>query len=76
MYINLQTNAVVSKEDIKKANPNTSFPLSFPVPDGYAFVFETPKPAHDETKQSVKETAPSLTEKGTYQQEWEIINDS
>lgn len=61
----------VSVEEFKRRFPDTSFPVQIPFSDfGYAVVFPTPKPAYDTATQSVKEIAPVLTHKGTYEQRW------
>ena len=63
----------VSVEEFKRRFPNTSFPVQIPFEDfGYAVVFPTPQPAHDATAQKVREIAPVLTHKGTYEQRWTI----
>ena len=46
----------VSVEEFKRRFPDTS----------------SPKPAYDEKTQIVKEIAPVLTHKGTYEQRWEV----
>ena len=64
----------VSAEEFKRRFPNTSFPTQIPFADfGYAIVFPTPKPAYEAETQIVKEIAPVLTHKGTYEQRWEIV---
>ncbi|MDO8552006.1 MAG: hypothetical protein Q7S01_00575 [bacterium] len=63
----------VSVEEFKRRFPNTSFPAQIPFADfGYAVVFSTPQPVHDAASQSVKEIAPALTHKGTWEQRWKV----
>ena len=64
----------VSAEEFKRRFPNTSFPTQIPFADfGYAVVFPAPQPAYDATTQTIREIAPVLTHKGTYEQVWEIV---
>lgn len=73
-YINLTTKQYpVTESDIRAANPNTSYPQPFPVPDGYALVFPTPQPTHNAVIQAVQEIAPELTAKGTWEQRWTVV---
>jgi hypothetical protein len=74
MYINTTTNQVVSEAQIRAENPNTSFPNPFPVPDGYAYIFPAPATSHDPMTQTVRQIAPVLTVKGTYEEQWEVVN--
>jgi len=73
-YINLVTKQYpVSEQDIRNSLPNTSFATPFN-PDGYAYVFPSPQPTYNSLTQVVQETTPVLTVKGTYEQQWEVIN--
>jgi hypothetical protein len=63
----------LSKKDIISENPQTSYPASFPVPDGYALVFPAPAPTVDPITQIAREIAPVLTQLGTYQQAYEVV---
>ncbi len=72
-YINTTTGEYpVSEAQIRLAYPNTSFPVPFMAPEGYVFVFPTPQPEFDPVTQRVQETAPMLTAKGHYEQQWEV----
>lgn len=72
MYINTSTNQYpVSESEIRAAHPNTSFPVPFAPPDGYAWVFPTPRPEINSLTQAVRELAPELTLKGVWEQRWE-----
>lgn len=73
-YINTNTKAYpVSERDIRAMNPNTSFATPFLAPEEYALVFAAPAPDHDPIKEMVREIAPVLTEKGHYEQQWEVV---
>lgn len=74
MYINTDTSQYpVSESDIKAAFPNTSFAHPFQAPDGYAVVFPAPQPPYDPVIRVVREAAPELTSKGTWEQRWEVV---
>ena len=73
MYINTQTLQRTSESDIRAAFPNTSFPVPFVAPEGYAWVFSSPPPEFNPVTQRAQETAPVLTVKGHYEQQWEIV---
>ena len=73
-YINKITGEYpVTETAIRLANPNTSFPSPFVAPEEYAVVFAAPAPDHDPIKEMVREVAPVLTEKGHYEQRWEVV---
>ena len=72
-YINTQTNQVVSEQEIKLANPNTSFSIPFNPPTEYKWIFPSPQPTVT-LLQFVREIAPILTVKGHYEQQWEIVD--
>lgn len=72
-YINKITSEYpVTEAAIRLANPNTSFVTPFVAPEAYAVVFVTPAPDHDPIKEMVREAPPVLTEKGHYEQQWEV----
>ena len=74
-YINTQTNQYpVSESEIRNQYPNTSFANPFVAPSEYAVVFQAPAPAYDVISQGVRETAPILTDKGNYEQQWEVYD--
>ena len=73
-YIELATlRYPVSQSQIRAENPQTSYPASFPVPDGFALVFPAPAPTVNQVTQIAREIAPVLTQLGTYQQAYEIV---
>lgn len=73
MYLNTQTLQRTSESDIRAAFPNTSFPVPFVAPEGYALVFPSPPPELNPITQHVRELAPVLTVKGHYEQQWEVV---
>ena len=74
-YINTTTNQYpVSERDIRDAFPNTSFSEPFSAPEGYAWVFPAPQPTFNPITQTVREIAPVLTVKGTWEQQWEVVD--
>lgn len=74
-YINTTTlQYPLSERDVRAEFPNTSFPEPFPCPPGYAVVFPAPAPAYDPVLQYARETAPVLTDKGTWEQQWEVVD--
>lgn len=73
MYINTITlQYPLSEQDIRREMPNTSFPVPFPCPDGYAVVFPAPPPAYNTVTEYAREIVPVLTSKGTWEQRWEV----
>lgn len=71
-YINKVTNQYpVSEQDIRNEYSNTAFPFPFVAPEPYAVVFPTPRPEGTVT-QGAFEIAPELTDKGVYEQRWEV----
>lgn len=73
MYLNTQTMTQHSEQDIRAAYPNTSFPTPFKPPEVYVLVFPAPRPTHDPITQGVIEATPVLTDKGHYEQQWEVV---
>lgn len=74
-YIELSTGRYpVSQSQIRAENPNTSYPATFPTPEGYAVVFPAPAPSFDPIAQIVREIAPALTNKGHYEQAYEVVD--
>ena len=74
MYLNTQTKQRTTESEIRAAFPNTSFPSPFSPPEGYAVLFPAPQPTHDPITQSVRETTPVLTDKGHWEQAWEVVD--
>jgi hypothetical protein len=74
-YINLTSKQYpLTKRDVKGAFPNTSFPQSFPCPDGYAEVTPKPAPLFDQYTQRFVEVTPQANAQNEYEQTFEIIN--
>lgn len=73
MYINTTALTQHSEQDIRALFSNTSFPVPFIAPNGYALVFPSPKPVHSTITQSVTEAAPELTAMGHWEQRWNVI---
>jgi Phage tail assembly chaperone protein len=44
MYYKIETQQVLSEQEIRNEFPNTSFTVPFQAPDGYAPILETPQP--------------------------------
>ncbi len=74
MYLNTTTLECVTERDIRAANPNTSYSTPFNPGNEYAVVFQSPQPIFDPITQSVREIAPVLTDKGHWEQAWEVIS--
>lgn len=73
-YINTETlDYPLSEQAIRTAHLDYSPPTPFQPPAGYAPVFDAPQPAHDAITQVVREVAPVLTDKGHWQQQWEVV---
>lgn len=74
MYINTTTNEYpLSEASIKALYPNTSFPNPFKAPEEFSWVFPSPPTYNTDTERCV-ETAPALTSKGHWEQQWLIIS--
>lgn len=73
-YINKTTSQYpISEQDIRNLNPNTSFPTPFIPPEEYEYVFPSPQPSYNPITQAALEIDPLLTEKGHYEQQWEVV---
>lgn len=73
MYLNTQTLQRTTESEIRAAFPNTSFATPFSPPEGYVWVFPAPQPAYDPITQMARETTPVLTDKGHWEQAWEVV---
>lgn len=73
MYLHLETLTQCTERDIRAALPNTSFPYPFSPPEGYVLVFPSPQPDHNRVTESVREVTPVLTDKGHWEQRWEVV---
>lgn len=64
----------ISEKEFKDRFPNIAFPNQINYADyGYAVVFPSPQPDRA-YNQSVREITPELTDKGWYEQRWEVVN--
>lgn len=75
MYIHIPTLTQHSEQDIRAANPNTSFPVPFVAPEGYAYVFPAPA-TYDPVTQTATETTPEQTVLGHWEQRWTVTDKS
>lgn len=74
-YTHIETGAYpLTEREIRNLFPNTSFPAPFQPPGGYALVFPAPQPEHDPITQVVREAAPVMTDKGHWEQRWEVVD--
>jgi hypothetical protein len=77
-YIIIDTQEVVSQGELRKRNPNTSFPAVWgqDVLDflGVAVVFSVPQPEFDTVSQMAILGSPILTDKGHYEQSWTVVD--
>lgn len=74
LFINTTTGQYpLTVEQVATLFPNTSFPVPFRPPDGYAEVNPTPMPAHDAVTQKVMELTPTLGPDG-YSQTWQVVS--
>jgi hypothetical protein len=75
MYINkLSLQYPITEQEIRAEMPNTSFPVPFQAPENYAPVFATPQLDYDPVTQMLRTTTPVLTDKGHYEQVWEVVS--
>ena len=74
MLIKIDTHEYpVSEQNFINRHPDISFPTAIPYEDfGYAVVFPTPQPEAD-LYHLAREIAPVLTDKGHWEQQWEIV---
>lgn len=73
MYIHLPTLNQVSETNIREAYPHTSFSSPFLPPEGYAYIFPSPKPVCDVVTQTAIGATPVLTDKGHWEECWTVI---
>ena len=73
MYLNTTTLQRTSESEIRSAFPNTSFPTPLIPPEGYTVLFAAPQPTHDPITQMVREATPVITDKGHWEQQWEVV---
>ena len=75
MLIKIDTHEYpVSEQDFINRHPDISFPTTIPYEDfGYAVVFPTPQPTTD-WYHLAREITPVLTDKGHWEQQWEVVD--
>ena len=72
-YINTETSEYpIQERDIITQNPNTSFGIPFQAPSPFMWVFPTSQ-EYDSDNYYIREVAPQLTEKGHWEQRWELV---
>lgn len=65
----------ISEQDIRNLFPLMSFSQgAFNPPEEYMWVFPTPQPLYDPISQFVREIAPTVSSKNTWEQQWEVID--
>lgn len=73
MFIRLSTQAYpLTAAQIIAAHPNTSFPVPFALPDGYAAVQEVTRPSFDASTHKLVELAPQNVA-GVWRQAWLVV---
>lgn len=70
MFINTVTLQQCTEAEIRASFPNVSFAHPFVAPDGYAVLFQSPKPDYNPVTHTVVEGGPQLTVKGHWEQTW------
>lgn len=73
-YIRLSDNYYpLSDRDIRETFPNTSFAEPFSPPEGYAWVFPSPRPNYNSITHYIRETSPTQNVLSQWVQVWEVI---
>lgn len=73
-YINTENGQYpVSESQIRSMNPDTSFGVPFMAPAPYKIVFPKPAPAFNPMTHTVVENSPTLTNKGHWEQDWDLV---
>ncbi len=74
MFIRLSDNAYpISEQQIRAANPSTTFPVPFKPTSAYAPVLKSPLPEYNPQTQWVREAQPVLLGQNWIQQ-WQVVN--
>ena len=74
MYINTQTlQYPLTVDQIKAAQPNTSFPDNYAPSAPYAPVLNSPQPSYNAMTQYCREIAPALVGQN-WMQQWEVVD--
>jgi hypothetical protein len=72
-YINTETRELFGEAQIRAAHPNISFPTPFTPPAGFEVVFVGATPTYNAITQRLELSAPVLTSKGHWQQDYTVI---
>jgi hypothetical protein len=73
MYYKIETQQVLSEQEIRNEFPNTSFTVPFQAPKGYAPILETPQP-ETTTYQSAFKNGVEQDSLGNYVWAWRIVD--
>ncbi len=74
MYINTETlQYPLTVDQIKEAQPNTSFPVNYAPSAPYAPVLQSPQPTYNAMTQYCREVTPVLIN-GVWMQAWEVVD--
>ena len=72
-FYKIDTQQVQSESEIRYANPNTSFPVPFQAPEGYAPILESPAPTTT-TYQTASQSGVVQDSLGNYIWNWVIVD--
>jgi hypothetical protein len=73
MYYKIETQQVLSEQEIRNEFPNTSFTVPFQAPEGYAPILETPQP-ETTTYQSAFKNGVEQDSLGNYVWAWSVVD--
>lgn len=62
----------ISEQQINDLHPLTVFPQPFSPPEPFVWVFPSPQPQFDAVSKYVVEGSPALSDKGHWEQAWEV----
>ena len=72
-YINTETHEEADEQGLHALYPNTSFPLPFCPPDGWAEVIEAAQPEYDADTQRLERTT-AIQHEGEWRSGWRIVD--
>ena len=73
MYIKIDTKELLSERQIRRMFPETSFPVAFTAPEGFAEYKYTAQPTFDHYVEKCVEGEAVEGEDGSYSQAWNIV---
>jgi hypothetical protein len=73
MYYKIETQQVLSEQEIRNEFPNTSFPVPFQAPEGYAPILESPAP-ETTVYQSASKNGVTQDSLGNYVWAWVVTD--